>query len=248
MIAKQEQMVNKADFSAPGKANPCSHSPCIFVGKTPGRISSRLTLPKLHLATFISFYLHLIHTNKHRRMSRRTHWVALSPESSMHFRLSSSGERVDCWTEVRGTQGASLEDTDAQVACKLGTEWLKFGPSLGCGSAEEWDDHQRCDPCCPRRDGPGRISETGNDLLILLCRNACINRNKVLFITSNGIWVPQKNVFCYVIAEKATCFVWKKKKRREIRCGGITAWKSLLQFCFLVESLHLHEQPLKVCW
>ena len=26
-------------------------------------------------------------------------------------------------------------------------------------------------------------------------------------------------------------------------CGGIAAWKSLLQFCFPVESLHLHEQP-----
>ena len=147
--------------------------------------------------------------------SHRTHWDALSPEGSMHFRFSSSGERIDCWTEVRGTQGASLEDANAQVACELGTEWLKFGPSLGCRSAEEWDDHQRCDSCCPRRDGPGRIFETGNDLLILLCSNACINRNKVLFITSNGIWVPQKRVFFW-------------KKGGEIKCGGITALKSLL--------------------
>ena len=52
MIAKQEQIVNKADLSAHVKANPCDHPACIFVGKTAGCIDLRLTLPKLHLATF----------------------------------------------------------------------------------------------------------------------------------------------------------------------------------------------------
>ena len=28
-----------------------------------------------------------------------------------------------------------------------------------------------------------------------------------------------------------------------MRCGGIIAWKSLPQFCFPAESLHLYEQP-----
>ena len=51
MIAKQEQMANTADSSAHDKANPCGHPACIFVRKTAGRIDSRLTLPKLHLAT-----------------------------------------------------------------------------------------------------------------------------------------------------------------------------------------------------
>ena len=50
-IAKQEQMVNKADSSAHGKANPCGHPAWRFIGNTTGRIDSRLTLPKLHLAT-----------------------------------------------------------------------------------------------------------------------------------------------------------------------------------------------------
>ena len=44
-------MANKADSSAHGKANPCGHPACIFVGKTTGHIDLRLTLPKLHLAT-----------------------------------------------------------------------------------------------------------------------------------------------------------------------------------------------------
>ena len=48
MIAKEEQM---ADSSAYGKANPWGHPACIFVEKTAGRIDSRFTLPKLHLAT-----------------------------------------------------------------------------------------------------------------------------------------------------------------------------------------------------
>ena len=53
MIAKQEQMANKADWSADsahGKANPCCHTAYIFVEKTTQRIDLRLTLPKLHLA------------------------------------------------------------------------------------------------------------------------------------------------------------------------------------------------------
>jgi len=32
MVAKQEQMVDKADSSAYGKPNPCSHPAHIFVG------------------------------------------------------------------------------------------------------------------------------------------------------------------------------------------------------------------------
>ena len=52
MIAKQEQMANTADSSAHGKANTCGHPACIFVRKTAGRIDSRLTFPKLHLATY----------------------------------------------------------------------------------------------------------------------------------------------------------------------------------------------------
>ena len=55
MIAKQKQIVNMADSSAHGKENPCSHPACRFVGKTAGRIDSRLTLPILHLATFIMY-------------------------------------------------------------------------------------------------------------------------------------------------------------------------------------------------
>ena len=51
MIAKQEQMENKADSLAHGKANPCGHSACIFVGEAAGCIDSRLILPKLNLAT-----------------------------------------------------------------------------------------------------------------------------------------------------------------------------------------------------
>ena len=51
MMAKQKQMANKPDSSAHGEANRCDHSACRFVGKTAGRIDSRLTLPKLHLAT-----------------------------------------------------------------------------------------------------------------------------------------------------------------------------------------------------
>ena len=53
MMAKQKQMANKADPSAHGDANPCGHPACRFVRKTAGRIDSRLTLPKLHLATRI---------------------------------------------------------------------------------------------------------------------------------------------------------------------------------------------------
>ena len=59
MIAKQEQMANKADLSAHGKPNPCGHPTCRFVGKTAGCTDSRLTLPKLHLPTFNSPYLRL---------------------------------------------------------------------------------------------------------------------------------------------------------------------------------------------
>ena len=51
MMAKQTQMANKADSSAHGQADPYGHLTCRFVGKTPGRIDSGLTLPKLHLAT-----------------------------------------------------------------------------------------------------------------------------------------------------------------------------------------------------
>ena len=51
-IPKLEQMADMADSSAHGKANPCGHPSCIFVRKTAGRIDLRLTLPKLHLATF----------------------------------------------------------------------------------------------------------------------------------------------------------------------------------------------------
>ena len=50
MMAKQKQMANKADPSAHGDANPCGHPACRFVRKT---TDSRLTLPKLHLATRI---------------------------------------------------------------------------------------------------------------------------------------------------------------------------------------------------
>ena len=51
MLAKLEQMVNTSDSSARGEANPCGHPACIFVRKTTGHVDSRLTLPKLHLAT-----------------------------------------------------------------------------------------------------------------------------------------------------------------------------------------------------
>ena len=179
-------------------------------------------------------------------MSRRTHWVTLSAEGSMHFRLSSSGECIDCWTEVRGTQGASLEDTDAQVACELGTEWLKFGASLGCGSAEEWNDHQRCDTCCPRRDGPGRIFETGDDLVILLCSNACINSNKVLFMAWNGIRAPQKT--CLALSSlKNSLLCLKKGEKLNVEKSplGKVCFNSIFSrriFAFTwtaFESLHL---------
>ena len=46
--AKHKQMVNKADSSAQGNANPCCHLACIFAGC----IDSRLTLPKLQLSTY----------------------------------------------------------------------------------------------------------------------------------------------------------------------------------------------------
>ena len=51
IIAKLQQMANTADLSAHGEANPCGHPACIFFRKTAGRIDSRLTLPKLNLAT-----------------------------------------------------------------------------------------------------------------------------------------------------------------------------------------------------
>ena len=58
IMAKQTQMANKADSSAHGKANPCGHPACRFVGKTAEHIDARLTLPKLHLATFnVTFIL-----------------------------------------------------------------------------------------------------------------------------------------------------------------------------------------------
>lgn len=41
MIAKLEQMVNTADMSAHGEANPCGLPTCIFVRKTTGHIHSR---------------------------------------------------------------------------------------------------------------------------------------------------------------------------------------------------------------
>ena len=46
---------------------------------------------------------------------------------------------------------------------------------------------------------------------------------------------------CLAVSSLKKQLVLLKKKRGEIRCGGITAWKSVLQFCFPVESLHLHE-------
>ena len=49
-------MENKADSLAHGKANPCGHSACIFVGEAAGCIDSRLILPKLNLAT-LNWYL-----------------------------------------------------------------------------------------------------------------------------------------------------------------------------------------------
>ena len=52
MIPKLEQMADMADSSAHGKANPCGHPSCIFVRTTAGHVGLRLTLPKLHLATF----------------------------------------------------------------------------------------------------------------------------------------------------------------------------------------------------
>ena len=42
MIAKPKQIVNKADLSAYGKANPCGYPKCRFVGKIAERIDSRL--------------------------------------------------------------------------------------------------------------------------------------------------------------------------------------------------------------
>ena len=44
-------MVNTADSSAHGEANPCGRPACMFVRKTAGGVDSRLTLPKLHSAT-----------------------------------------------------------------------------------------------------------------------------------------------------------------------------------------------------
>ena len=52
MIAKQEQM---ADSSTYGKANSWGHPAYIFVEKTAGRIDSRFTLPKWHLATLNNY-------------------------------------------------------------------------------------------------------------------------------------------------------------------------------------------------
>ena len=51
-MAEKQQIVNKADSSAQGKANTRGQPTCRFVGKTAGRIDLRLTLPKLHLATY----------------------------------------------------------------------------------------------------------------------------------------------------------------------------------------------------
>ena len=43
MMAKQKQVANKDDSSAHGKANPCGHPACRFVGKSTGHIDTRLT-------------------------------------------------------------------------------------------------------------------------------------------------------------------------------------------------------------
>ena len=40
--AKPKQMANKADSSAHGKARPCGHPACKFIGKTAGQMDSRL--------------------------------------------------------------------------------------------------------------------------------------------------------------------------------------------------------------
>lgn len=72
------------------------------------------------------------------------------------------GECADCWAQIWSIEGASLEDIDEEAACQLGAEWFELGPSLGCGSAEEWNDCQRCYSCCPGRDGFRRIFETGD--------------------------------------------------------------------------------------
>ena len=52
MISKQTQVAMNADSLAQGKANR-QRPPGRFVTNTAGRIDSRLTWPKLHLATFI---------------------------------------------------------------------------------------------------------------------------------------------------------------------------------------------------
>ena len=41
-MAKPKQMANKADSSAHGKARPCGHPACKFIGKWAGRMDSRL--------------------------------------------------------------------------------------------------------------------------------------------------------------------------------------------------------------
>ena len=43
MMAKQKQIVKKADSSASSKANPCGHPVCTFVEQTTGCVGSRLT-------------------------------------------------------------------------------------------------------------------------------------------------------------------------------------------------------------
>ena len=64
MIAKQKQMANMADSSAHGKANPCGHPACRFLGKTARRIHSGLTLAILHLATCIMYWYCGYHFHK----------------------------------------------------------------------------------------------------------------------------------------------------------------------------------------
>ena len=57
MIAKQEQMANKADSSAQlARQSPVANlQPYLMKIKTAGNIELRLILPKLHLATLIYY-------------------------------------------------------------------------------------------------------------------------------------------------------------------------------------------------
>ena len=74
-----------ADLSAHGKANPCGHPTCRFVGKTTGRIDSRLILPKLHLA-ILDFHdgehltgklLNSLPLTMHPAVHSNPHWTSI---------------------------------------------------------------------------------------------------------------------------------------------------------------------------